>query len=193
MALPSLEKALALYAAHLASIPAVTAVSQAHVSSAAAALPQDADADASADAADDAATSLPSLVAAAEAGAPTQLRLRGAALEAGSWRCAPLAGCVHAHAVATAGAAALAGAAFLLPPRCRFALGSAAALRSLVPRLTGGAKGGGFRLLILDPPWECVSVARGALYPTLTPWQARARACSAFYSSQDLTQRSANI
>jgi hypothetical protein len=103
------------------------------------------------------------------------------AADACAWRAAPLAGAVHAHAsrrvgVATLDAAPHGGgaASFLLPPRCRFALSSAARLPAVAPALRGA--GAGFRLLLLDPPWECVSVARGAQYGTLTPWQARTHA-----------------
>ena len=160
-----LETALALYAAHLQQT-AEPVLPPSDVDEAAAAaepqlLPQH-----------DAAT-LPVLVDSAESGEPLQLTLCVDA--AASWSSAPLAGHVHANSSDRCGLAAVASSQpalrFVLPPRCRFALSSAARLRACVPQLRGG--GGGFRLLIADPPWECVSVARSKAYAMLTCGQAR--------------------
>ena len=164
-ALPLLEKALALYAAHLKHTPQA-ALPPSDVDEAAAAVeplvsPQH-----------EAAT-LPALVDSAESGEPLQLTL--CVDDAAGWCSAPLAGHVHANGSDSCGLAAVVSSQpalrFVLPPRCRFALSSAARLRACVPQLRGG--GGGFRLLIADPPWECVSVARSKAYAMLTCGQAR--------------------
>ena len=85
---------------------------------------------------------------------------------------APLTGRVHANSGDSCGVASLGASRFVLPPRCRFALGSALHLRGITGHLKGG--GGGFRLLVLDPPWECASVTRSGAYATLTCGQVQA-------------------
>ena len=155
--LPLLETAMALYAAHL--LQTDTAASAAAEPPAS---PQRDDA------------SLPALVNDAENGQPLQLALR--CVDGDAWRAAPLAGHVHANGSDRCVLATVVDSQpalrFVLPPRCRFALSSAARLRACAPQLRGG--GGGFRLLVADPPWECVSVARSKAYATLTCGQARA-------------------
>ena len=98
---------------------------------------------------------------------PLQLGLHAA----GGTTAVPLTGRVHANSGDACASASLGDLRFALPPRCRFALGSAANLRGLTGQLRGG--GGGFRLLIVDPPWECASIARSGAYATLNCGQAR--------------------
>jgi N6-adenosine-specific RNA methylase IME4 len=106
------------------------------------------------------ADSLPELVLSAEAGAPAPTLHLSAPTGVAS---APLVGCVHANTSASVATARLGTQAFLLPPCSRVALSSAASLPALLPSL------GTFTLLILDPPWEAVSPARGATYAAMTP------------------------
>ena len=161
-----LDNALALYAAHLQHATEPSAPPSDVDEAAAAAEPL-------VSPQHDAAT-LPALVDSAEAGEPLQLALRVG--DADGWCSAPLAGHVHANGSDRCGLAAVVASQpalrFVLPPRCRFALSSAARLRGCVPQLRG--TGGGFRLQIVDPPWECASVARSQAYATLTCGQARA-------------------
>jgi N6-adenosine-specific RNA methylase IME4 len=158
-ALPALENALSLYAAHLA------AAEPGFLAQEAAASPALLDTE---DTAAPDASSLAALVAAAEDGMPLQLEL----CTDGNGTTAPLTRCVHANGGDSCGTATLGDTRFVLPPRCRFALGSAANLRGLTGHLKGG--GGGFRLLVLDPPWECASVARSGAYSTLSCGQVQA-------------------
>jgi hypothetical protein len=167
-ALPLLEAALALYAAHLQQTADPPSCMRDADNAAAAeppVLPHHG------------AASLPALVDAAESGEPLQLALRDN--DADAWHAAPLVGHVHANDSDRCALAAVADAQpalrFVLPPRCRFALSSAARLRGCAAQLRGG--GGGFRLLVVDPPWECVSVQRSNAYATLTCGQARALHC----------------
>ena len=159
-ALPALENALALYAAHLAAAEPVDIAPQAP--------PLPALLDAEQEAASPGASTLAALVAAAEDGMPLHLELH---TDAGA-ASAPLTGRVHANSGDSCGVASLGDVRFVLPPRCRFALGSAANLRGITGQLKGG--GGGFRLLVLDPPWECASVARSGAYSTLSCGQVQA-------------------
>lgn len=83
--------------------------------------------------------------------------------------------------------ATAAGAAFILPPRCRVLMSDLSALKRHTPILRspgGGGGGGGFQLIVLDPPWENASVRRGGQYSTVPSRQLLGLPLSELYHPQ---------
>jgi hypothetical protein len=95
---------------------------------------------------------------------------------------------LHHETTATA-----AGAAFILPPRCRVLMSDLSALKRHTSILRppgggggggGGGDGGGFQLIVLDPPWENASVRRGSQYSTVPSRQLLGLPLSELYHPQ---------
>jgi N6-adenosine-specific RNA methylase IME4 len=144
LALPALRRALLLYSAHAQSNSGQSDVPTAFASPCGDA-------------------SLPALVAACEQGMPVTL-----SVVSGDSICTqPLVGALHVNDSDTEGVAHLGDAVYRLPPRCRFALSSAARLPGLLPTRC-------FTLLLVDPPWEAASVARSGCYTPLSPREVQA-------------------
>ena len=95
----------------------------------------------------------------------------------GRWTDSPLVEALHrneaaaeaavARLVSAGGGGGGAAAAFHVPPTCRFLLSDAARLPALARLLLAG-RTGGYRLVVLDPPWENVSARRAGAYKALT-------------------------